>query len=265
MQIAFLASALLLLQPAHAAGVQATGATITQVKTTNTGKQQVTPAAAVGDVSYNAFSSFDVNKAGVDFMNADVRARTIVAAVFSPLPSRIEGPIGVDGPRANLILANQNGIRVNGGNFVNFGSIALTTGAVTLRDEQLAPGYLQRYVDLAVRQGDIQIEAGGLEASVIRLTLIAKKVGIDGPITNLYSSATATTQIIAGSSDVQFDTAASPTDNLTPWTYHRAAGRERHRRRSHGQRQGDFGAHRNSGARSGRGCAQRRQTQRDGE
>ena len=224
LQLALLISLMLMLQPAQAAGVQATGATTTQVKITSTGKQQVTPAATVGDVSYNAFSSFDVNKAGVDFMNADVRARTIVAAVFSPLPSRIEGPVGVDGPRANLILANQNGVRVNGGSFVNFGSIALTTGAVTLRDEQLAPGYLQRYVDLAVRQGDIQIEAGGLEASVIRLKLIAKKVGIDGPITNLYSSATATTQIIAGSSDVQFDTAASPTDNLTPWTYQRAAG-----------------------------------------
>ena len=222
--MALLASAFLMLQPVHATGVQATGTTSTLVKTTPTSKQQVTPAAAVGDVSYNAFSSFDVNKAGVDFMNADVRARTIVAAVFSPLPSRIEGPIGVDGPRANLILANQNGIRVNGGSFVNFGSIALTTGVVTLRDEQLAPGHVQRYVDLATRQGDIQIEAGGLEASVVRLTLIAKKVGIDGPITNLYSSATATTQVIAGSSDVQFDTAASPTDNLTPWTYQRAAG-----------------------------------------
>ncbi|WP_326543346.1 two-partner secretion domain-containing protein [Pseudorhodoferax sp.] len=206
--------------PVQAGGIKANGATNTQVSTAAGGRQQVTPAPMVGDVSYNAFSSFDVGKSGVDLLNAEVRARTIVAEVFSPLPSRIEGPVSIDGPRANFILANQNGIRVNGGSFVNFGSIALSTGAVSLSDQQLAPGLSQRYVGLATRQGDIRIEAGGLDVNVVRLELIAKSVGIDGPITNLYSSATATTRVVAGNADTQFDTAASPTDNLTPWAYH---------------------------------------------
>lgn len=210
--------------PVQAGGIKANGSTNTQVSTTASGKPQVTPAAAVGDVSYNAFSSFNVGRSGVDILNADVRARTIVAEVFSPLPSRIEGPVAVDGPRANFILANQNGVRVNGGSFVNFGSIALSTGAVSLSDQQLAPGVSQRYVGLATTRGDIRVEAGGLDANVVRLELIAKSVGIEGPITNLYSSATATARVVAGHSSAQFDTAASPTDNLTPWVHYKPTG-----------------------------------------
>lgn len=206
---------------AHAQ-VQANGSTATTVTTQAGGRQMITPAAPQRDVSYNAFSRFDVDRNGATFQNAEVRARTIVAEVFSASPSRIEGAITVDGPRANLILANQNGIRVNGGSFVNFGSVALTTGAVKLRDEQLAPGYVQRYVDVSTRGGDIQIEGGGLDGSLIRLELIAKKIGIQGPITNTFTSTTASTRLVVGSSDAQFDTVASPTDNLTPWVYYKA-------------------------------------------
>ncbi|MDB5850750.1 MAG: filamentous hemagglutinin family outer membrane protein [Rhodoferax sp.] len=177
----------------------------------------ITPAPAQTGVSYNAFTRFNVNAAGAQFQNTAVQARTIVAEVFSPLPSRIEGPVSVDGPRANLIIANQNGLRVNGGSFVNFGSLALTTGSVTLRDAQLAPTVMQRFVDVSTRQGDIQIGPGGLDANVIRLELIAKRVGISGAITNAFSSPTALTRIVAGTSVAQFDTVASPTDNLTPW------------------------------------------------
>lgn len=178
------------------------------------------PASGVSDVSYNAFSRFDVSSAGVQFSNGDVKARTIIAEVFSALPSRIEGPISVDGPRANFILANQNGLRINGGSFVNFGSVALTTGAVALRDELLTQGGSQRYVDLATQRGDIQIEGKGLDANLIRLELVARQVGLSGPITNAYSSATGLTRVVAGVSTTTFDTMASPTDNLTPWAYH---------------------------------------------
>lgn len=209
--------------PLHAQ-IQPKGTTATAVATQAGGRQVVTPAAPQGDVSYNAFSRFDVGAAGATFANQEVRARTIVAEVFSPLPSRVEGPVSVDGPRANLILANQNGLRVNGGSFVNFGSLALTTGAVTLRDAELAPGVTQRYVDLSTRGGDIQIEAGGLEANLIRLEFIAKKVGIAGPVTNTFTSTTASTRFVAGNSDASFDTLASPTDNLTPWVSYKSAG-----------------------------------------
>lgn len=204
------------------AQVKPNGSTATSVATASGGRQIITPAVPRNDVSYNAFSRFDVNAAGATFANQDVRARTIVAEVFSPLPSRIEGPVNVDGPRANLILANQNGISVNGASFVNFGSLALTTGEVSLRDMQLTPDLTQRYVDLRTRSGEIQIGAGGLDTNVIRLELNAKRIGIAGPITNAFTSGSAVTRLVVGDSEASFDTLASPTDNLTPWLTYKA-------------------------------------------
>lgn len=98
--------------------------------------------------------------------------------------------------------------------------MALTTGAVKLIDQQVSQGYIQRYVDISTSTGDIQIEPSGLQSDLIHLELIAKQVGISGPITNAYTSPTAVTRIIAGDSTAIFDTAASPTDNLTPWVYY---------------------------------------------
>src|SRR5256885_17195658 len=66
------------------------------------GRVQVTPAQVTDGVSYNGFSQFDVGKAGLTFLNEGVKARTIVAEVFSAAPSHITGTIDVNGPRANL-------------------------------------------------------------------------------------------------------------------------------------------------------------------
>lgn len=206
--------------------IEPKGDTATYVTTDAQGKATVSPAPPRYDVSYNAFTRFDVGPEGADFDNNQVNARTIVAEVFSASPSQIDGPLTIDGPRANLIFANQNGVRVNGGSFVNFGSVALASGRVALRDITLAPGYVRRYVNVATREGEVAIEAGGLSAALIRLELIAKRVGIEGPITNAYTSPTATVRVAAGDSMAQFDTAASPTDNLTPWVYYQAGQAE---------------------------------------
>lgn len=212
---------------ARAADVVAHGSTATQVSVQHNGHVDVVPATARDGVSYNGFDRFNVDAAGLTFRNDDVKARTIVSEVLSASPSRIDGPVDVSGPRANLIVANQNGIRVNGGSFFNFGSVALTTGAVTLRDQAQASGYVQRYVDVHTTQGAIEVGPEGLSGNLIRLEMIAKTVGIQGAVANTYSSATGTVRIVAGESLAQFDTAASPLDNLTPWVYYsagRAAG-----------------------------------------
>jgi filamentous hemagglutinin family protein len=210
-----------IVSPAWAGGhVVARGTTATQVSVGADGKVSVIPAAAQSGVSYNAFSQFDVDSAGLAFQNSDVQARTLVGEVFSASPSRIEGPLEVVGPRANLILANQNGLVVNGGSFVNFGSVALTTGAVSLRDETLAADQVQRYVDVVTRQGQITVGPDGLAGNLIRLEMIAKRIDIQGPVANTYTSSTAMARMVVGDSTAQFDTVASPTDNLTPWVYY---------------------------------------------
>lgn len=204
------------------AGVVAHGSTPTHVAIRDNGRIDVTPAAVRDGVSYNGFERFNVGAAGLAFRNEDVKARTIVAEVLSASPSRIEGALEVLGPRANLILANQNGIRVNGGSFVNFGGVALTTGQVALRDQLQASGYVRRYVDVDTRQGGITVGPQGLSGNLIRLEMIAKTIGIEGAVANTYSSSSATVRMVAGQSLAQFDTAASPVDNLTPWVHYTA-------------------------------------------
>ncbi|MFC3216602.1 filamentous hemagglutinin N-terminal domain-containing protein [Comamonas sp. JC664] len=136
-----------------------------QVHIDAAGRAHVTPNASENGVSYNGFQQFDVGKPGLSFQNEQANARTIVAEVFSAAPSRIQGDMDVVGPRANLILANQNGISVNGANFSNFGSVALTTGALSLRDQQQSEGQVQRYVDVSTNQGRIHIGDEGMAAT----------------------------------------------------------------------------------------------------
>lgn len=199
------------------------GDTPTHVSRNVQSHYEIVPAQPIRDVSYNAFDRFDVGRPGVVFLNEAIKARTIVAEVFSVGASRIEGPVCVHGPRANLIFANQNGITINGGSFVNFGSVALTTGAVAFRDVNIAPGHGLRYVDVATTDGRILVGKDGLSADLIHLELMAKTIGIEGPVVNRYTSPTALTRLVAGESHTRFDTAASPTDNLTPWAYHTAS------------------------------------------
>lgn len=194
--------------------------TDTKVETGTNQQTLINPATPHAGVSYNAFSSFNVDHNGAVFVNRTANARTIVAEVFSAAPSLIEGPVTVDGNRANLILANQTGIRVDGGSFVNFGSVALTTGALSLHDETSGSGTLARNVKSTTTTGHIEIGAGGLSADLIHLDLIAKSLAIGGSISNAYTSPTAVARIIAGDSTAVFDTLVSPTDNLTPWVYY---------------------------------------------
>ncbi|WP_409524691.1 filamentous hemagglutinin N-terminal domain-containing protein [Nitrincola sp. MINF-07-Sa-05] len=204
---------------ANASDVIPTGSTATQVTSGADGHLQVDLANSQSGVSYNSFSRFDVGSAGVTLNNTDSGARTIVNEVFSAAPSRFEGTLTLEGPRANLIMANQNGLLINGGEFINFGSVALTTGAVRFEDRMIGGDTPQRYVWVDTAQGGIDIGAKGLAAELINLELIAREVNINGPVTNRFTSSTARTRIVAGESTTFFDTVASPTDNLTPWAH----------------------------------------------
>lgn len=124
---------------AAAAGIVADGGTPTSVSIGPNGRQLVNLAPAVAGVSSNTYSSFNVTTAGATLNNAGINARTIVNQVTSTNRSLIEGEIAVAGPRANVVLANPNGITVNGGSFVNTGHVALSTGTVNFNDLQIAP------------------------------------------------------------------------------------------------------------------------------
>jgi filamentous hemagglutinin family protein len=202
---------------ASAAGIVPDGGTSTSVATAANGGQTVNIAPAISGVSQNTYSSFNVSSAGATLNNVGINARTIVNQVTSSNPSLIEGQISVTGSRANVILANPNGITVNGGSFVNTGHVALTTGQVSFDDLQIAPGIFQRNVILNTTGGAIVIGPQGLSSALVDLDLIAKNIQINGPVTNTFTSPTAITRTIAGTSSVTLNTGLSPSDNSNDW------------------------------------------------
>ncbi|KVV11893.1 filamentous hemagglutinin N-terminal domain-containing protein [Burkholderia ubonensis] len=202
---------------ALAAGILPDGGTATSVSLAPDGRQLVNLAPAVAGVSSNTYSSFNVTAAGATLNNTGINARTIVNQVTSTNPSLIQGQIDVAGPRANVVLANPNGITVNGGSFVNTGHVALSTGNVSFNDVQIAPGVIQRNVVLDTATGTIVVGPGGLASALIGLDLIAKTIRIDGPVNNTFTSPTAGVRLLAGSSRVELNTGLSPSDNANDW------------------------------------------------
>ncbi|KVP59015.1 filamentous hemagglutinin [Burkholderia ubonensis] len=202
---------------ALAAGIVPDGGTATSVSLAPDGRQLVNLAPAVAGVSSNTYSSFNVTAAGATLNNTGINARMIVNQVTSTNPSLIQGQIDVAGPRANVVLANPNGITVNGGSFVNTGHVALSTGNVSFNDVQIAPGVIQRNVVLDTATGTIVVGPGGLASALIGLDLIAKTIRIDGPVNNTFTSPTAGVRLLAGSSRVELNTGLSPSDNANDW------------------------------------------------
>lgn len=129
----------------------------------------------------------------------------------------IQGNINVLGPRANVILANPNGVTVDGGSFTNTGHVVLSTGQVGFTDLTLAPGVIQRNVVLTTNRGAIAIGPGGLSGTLVNLDLIAKQLSINGPVTNDFTSSTSGIRALVGDSTSTYDTSFSPSDNGHDW------------------------------------------------
>ncbi|MGS0895298.1 two-partner secretion domain-containing protein [Burkholderia stagnalis] len=208
---------------AHAAGIVPDGGTVTTISTGANSRQTVNIAPAVGGVSNNTYSSFNVSKAGADLNNVGINARTIVNQVTSTNPSLIQGEIHVAGPMANVILANPNGITVDGGSFTNTGHVVLSTGQVSFNDITLPANDIQRNVVLTTRRGTITIGPGGLNGDndlsrgMINLDLIAKQLNVNGPVNNPYTTSTGGIRAIVGDSTATYDTSFSPEDNGHDW------------------------------------------------
>jgi len=78
-------------------------------------------------------------------------AKVIVNQVTSDTPTSMNGYLEVAGQKASVVVANPNGITVNGGGFLNTEHVVLTTG----RPELDGAGHLQNY---RVEQGKVSVE-----------------------------------------------------------------------------------------------------------
>ncbi len=96
-------------------------------------------------------------------------ASTIINEVSGVNRSRIEGYQEIAGKRANYILANPNGIYINGAGFINTGNVTLTTG----RGNNL----------LNLEKGMIEVAGKGLDLrNINKAELIARVAELSAPI-----------------------------------------------------------------------------------
>ncbi|MFJ4350898.1 hemagglutinin repeat-containing protein [Pseudomonas sp. NPDC089428] len=148
----------------------------------------IVPPNASG-LSHNQFLDYNVARPGVVMNNAvhdgqsqlagalaanpqfqGQAASTILNEVVSRNASLIEGPQEIFGRPADYILANPNGITLNGGSFINTTRAGFVVGTPELQDEQL------RHFNTLNASGTLQVLQGGQSNAEGALDLIAPKV-----------------------------------------------------------------------------------------
>ncbi|MBB6521092.1 filamentous hemagglutinin N-terminal domain-containing protein [Pseudoteredinibacter isoporae] len=188
------------------------GSTETSVRQHN-GITEIQIAPANDDrTSYNRYTRFDVSRDGVALNNRDVAARTIVNEVTGGKLSTIAGQIEVLGTRAHLVIANTNGISVDGVSFINTADTILTTGVVSSVERQLGPGLSQLNTLLDTNAGTIVIGEGGLSGAMSSLDLIAQSIEINGVIHNIGVGRRNQVRLFAGESLTELDSSLSPSN-----------------------------------------------------
>lgn len=201
------------------------GTTTTNVLVGAQGAETVTiaPANASG-VSLNRYSNFNVPQAGLTLNNRLEGARTIVNEVTSAAPSQLLGPIQVAGQRAHVIIANPNGITVNGAVFSNVGRVVLSTGVVGQQSRTLASGIVQHNVTLTTSAGTINIEGGGLSGQMDMIALMARELRVGGALRNSGTDDRNLALLVAGKSSAEFDSGVVPGNLEQVWESVRSAG-----------------------------------------
>ncbi|WP_162932997.1 filamentous hemagglutinin N-terminal domain-containing protein [Roseovarius sp. EL26] len=172
---------------------------------------QITVNIAPADsssISHNTYTKFSVPNAGVTLDNSVVGAGIILNEVTSANITTIEGTLSVQGDKADIIVANPNGITVNGGRFHNTGNVALTTGSLGRNSS----GQITSTVDA----GHIEIGPGGLSGTMEELALISRSLRIDGAIEQDASDTASRLNLITGESVVSFDR-DRPGGGILPW------------------------------------------------
>ncbi|RZT42932.1 two-partner secretion domain-containing protein [Cupriavidus agavae] len=144
-------------------------------------------------ISHNQFQKFNVDPNGVVFNNSmkdgvsaiggltmnnpnlSNQARAIIGEVTGPGTTGIRGAMEVFGGRADLIIANPNGISVNGASTINANSLTLSTGKVL--------GGPDGAMRLGIEGGMVGIEGAGISTEGLsHFDIVSRTAQINGEI-----------------------------------------------------------------------------------
>lgn len=183
------------------------GATPISVDTTGAGQKpiinssanqipviQIVPPNTAG-VSHNRFTQYNVGLEGQVLNNSGLASTSILAGPVAGNPmlgnssarmilnevttanqSALNGTIEIAGKRADLVIANPNGITVNGAGFINTARAVLSTGK-----PQLTAGVVGD--TLSVQQGQIVIQDKGLDArGADQLLLLSRSLQVNASL-----------------------------------------------------------------------------------
>ncbi|CAI8747197.1 hemolysin [Pseudomonas sp. IT-232MI5] len=147
-------------------------------------------------LSHNQFLDYNVDRQGLVLNNAlqagqsqlagqlaanpqlqGQAASVILNEVISRNPSAINGAQEIFGRPADYVLANPNGISVNGGSFINTPNANLVVGRPELNDGKL------QSLNTRDASGQLQIHSGGLRNGEGSINLIAPRIDSQGAIT----------------------------------------------------------------------------------
>lgn len=161
-------------------------------------------------ISHNKYQSFDIAKDngvilnnsqdnGVSLTggyvsgnpNLSSNAKLIINEIFSSTSTTLNGTLEVFGKGADVIVANENGLVVNGASFINTTGVTLTTG------------FIDRFnKNISVRGGNISILNGGVGVDGNYFSIISESMQLLGNISKLDGNALDKIHLIAGLNDV---------------------------------------------------------------
>ncbi|MDD1016221.1 hemagglutinin repeat-containing protein [Pseudomonas rubra] len=155
-------------------------------------------APNTGGLSHNQFLDYNVGQQGVVLNNAlqagqsqlagqlaanqqlhGQAASVILNEVISRNASQLNGAQEIFGRAADFVLANPNGISVNGGSFINTPNASLVVGRPELQDGKL------QGLNTQDTRGQLDIHGGGLRNAEGSINLIAPRIDSKGELTAL--------------------------------------------------------------------------------
>lgn len=158
-------------------------------------------------VSLNKFDQFNVDQKGLILNNSmqdgvskiggytvknaqlEHEAKAIISEVTGAQASYINGTMEVFGKKADVIIANENGINVNGATTINANSLTLSTGKVQIKEDG--------NYKLAVEKGNVSLTGQGISTDGLSyFDIVSRSAKLEGEI-----SGNADIKIVAGQND----------------------------------------------------------------